>query len=264
MPLRRCFPTGLEEIRPEARKGCPEPCDICRKEDEMTTSIHSFETIVDPSEIERRSMSIIDSEVPEPRPYQGKEWEVVRRMIHTTADFDLLSRVRFHPKAIEAGQQALNDGCTILTDTQMARAGMSAWRLDLLGVRVISLVNDPRVAEEAKARGVSRSIAAIDASMEESGIRIYAIGNAPTALIRLSEHMEAGRMTPDLIVGMPVGFVNAAESKELLVQRELAPYIVIDGRKGGSALCAAVINALAEIILRERHEARIDRGERLL
>jgi len=218
----------------------------------MTPLAYDFEIVVDPKEIEERSMSIIDSEVAEPRPYQGEEWEVVRRMIHTTADFDLLSRVRFHPKAIQGGLQALNDGCTIFTDTQMARAGMSAWRLDRLGVRVVSLVNDPMVAQDAKSRGVSRSIAAIDASMSESGIRIYAIGNAPTALIRLVEYMGAGRLTPDLVVGMPVGFVNAAESKELMVKSELAPYIVIEGRKGGSALCAAVINALAEILLRER------------
>lgn len=213
-------------------------------------------------DIEAESLRIIDSEVPEPRPYQGAQWAIVRRMIHTTADFELLSLVRFHPRAVEAGLEALGAGCLIVTDTEMARAGMPRRRLDPLGCEARCLVSDPAVLARAQAEGSTRARAAVDLAVEtlvrEGRPAIWAIGNAPTALIRLLEHVRAGRTAPALIIGMPVGFVNAAESKALLMAQEavpyIAPYIAIEGRKGGSALAACAVNALAILAREARKE----------
>lgn len=203
-------------------------------------------------DIEAESLRIIDSELPEPRPCQGAEWAIVRRLIHTTADFEMATLTRFHPQSVSAGIAALKAGCLILTDTEMARAGMTPRRLTPFGVEVKCFQGEASVAARAQAEGITRSRAAVDLAVERiaavsGGPRpvIWAIGNAPTALIRLLEHVDAGRAKPALIIGMPVGFVNAAESKELLLARQDVPYISIQGRKGGSALAAATVNALA-------------------
>jgi len=203
-----------------------------------------------PGEIEKRSFEIIDAEVPEPRPFTGAKWEIARRLVHTTADFELLSLVRFHPKAVEAGLNALRSGCHIVTDTQMAKKGIPYRRLDPLGCVSVCFMNDPEVAARANRENVTRALAAVDKAAEIDGPVIYAVGNAPTALLRLLELVKRGRVAPELIVGMPVGFVNAAESKALLMEQTEIPYIAIEGRKGGSALAAATVNALAEIALR--------------
>jgi len=200
-------------------------------------------------DIETESLRIIDSEVPEPRPFAGEQWAVVRRMIHTTADFEMTSLVRFHPRAVEAGLAALSAGALLVTDTEMARAGIPERRMTPLGCRVRCLMRDPDVLALAQAEGCTRARAAVDFAVARLQPEIYVIGNAPTALLRLLEHIEAGRAAPALIVGMPVGFVNAAESKELLMAQTHVPYIAIKGRKGGSALAASAINALAEIVL---------------
>ena len=199
-----------------------------------------------PDEIEAESFRIIDSEVPEPRIFEGEKWQIVRRMIHTTADFELLDLVRFHENAIENGINALRNGATIVTDTEMAKRGMPVRRLDPLGCSVRCLMNDERVVERAHNEGITRAKAAVDIAVNEIKPKIYVVGNAPTALIRLVEHCDNGNAAPTLVVGMPVGFVNAAESKDLLMSRDI-PYIAIKGRKGGSALAASVINALAVI-----------------
>lgn len=216
-------------------------------------------TMPPPEAIETSSMAIIDAEVPEPRPFQGLEWNVARRMIHTTADFDLLQHIRFHPGAIRAGVEALSSGCLVVTDTEMARMGIPLRRMTPLGCEVRCLMNDPEAASRAKKRNTTRALAAVDLMAERltgSPYRtghgdnaIFVIGNAPTALIRLLELMDAGSITPRLIVGMPVGFVNAAESKDLLLCRTDVPYVTIQGRKGGSALAACVVNQLAEAAL---------------
>lgn len=211
----------------------------------------SLQPFFTPDAIEARSFEIIDSEVPEPRPFAGYQWEIARRLIHTSADFDLLNHLVFHPAAIKAGHAALLAGCTVFTDTEMARSGVPMRRMEPLGCTVQCLLNRKDVIASAKANGTTRAHAAMDAVQGELGGSIMAIGNAPTALIRLMEHLEAGGAAPALIVGMPVGFVNAAESKELLVAQTRIPFIVIRGRKGGSPLAAATINALAEIALRE-------------
>lgn len=207
----------------------------------MDISLQNFSR---PEEIETESFRIIDSEVPKPRPFEGGKWEIVRRMIHTTADFELLELVRFHEKSVESGVEALRNGALIVTDTEMAKRGIPVRRLEPLGCNVQCLINDSRVVERAKADGITRAKAAIDVAIDDVNPDIYVVGNAPTALIRLVEHFDAGRVAPALVVGMPVGFVNAAESKALLISRGM-PYISIEGRKGGSAIAASVINALA-------------------
>lgn len=198
-----------------------------------------------PDNIEQRSFEIIDSEVPEPRPFKGAEWVIARRLIHTTADFDLLNHILFHPQAVRAGIQAIKNGCTIFTDTEMVRSGIPGRRTSPFGCSTQCLLNKPEVINKAKETGSTRAQAAMDAAAPEIGGSIMAIGNAPTALIRLMQHIENGGMPPALIVGMPVGFVNASESKEILLAQSSVPYITIRGRKGGSPLAAATVNALA-------------------
>lgn len=207
-----------------------------------------------PEQIEQRSMEIIESEVPEPRPYVGGQWLVVRRLIHTSADFELLKLVRFHPRAVDAGVEALLSGCAIVSDTEMARAGMPVRRLDPLGCTTHCYMRDARVGQAAKERNSTRARVAVDLAVEELQPAVFVIGNAPTALLRLLELLEQGAVHPALVVGMPVGFVNAAESKELLIKHCPVPYIAIQGRKGGSALAAATLNALADMAL-QRKEA---------
>ncbi|WP_461209145.1 precorrin-8X methylmutase [Desulfocurvus sp. DL9XJH121] len=205
-----------------------------------------------PLDIERESLSIIDSEVPEPRPYAGDEWLVVRRMIHTSADFEMLDLVRFSPGAVDAGRAALARGCRVFTDTEMARCAIPLRRMTPLGCTVACLMNDPEVAERAKAQGVTRARAAVDKSAPDMAGGIVVIGNAPTALLRLLELADQGLAAPALVVGMPVGFVNAAESKALLLAQDRLPFVTIEGRKGGSPLAGCVVNALAEMVLAER------------
>lgn len=203
-------------------------------------------------DIEAESMRIIEAEVPEPRPYQGAQWLVVRRMIHTTADFELLNLVRFHPLAVQAGLDALSRGCTLFTDTEMARSGIPDRRMTALGCSVRCLMRAPEVLALSQAQGCTRARAAIDCAVSTLRPEIYVIGNAPTALLRLLEHVKAGRAAPALIVGMPVGFVNAAESKDLLIKQDGIPFIAIEGRKGGSALAACAINALADMAIAQK------------
>lgn len=204
----------------------------------------SLQNFQNPEEIERESFRIIDSEVSEPRPFSGRKWQIVRRMIHTTADFEMLDLVRFHDKSIENGINALRSGGTIVTDTEMAKRGIPVRRMTPLGCEVVCLMNDKRVVERAKSEGITRAKAAIDVAVREINPAIYVVGNAPTALIRLVELFDNGEASPSLVVGMPVGFVNAAESKALLMSRDI-PFISLEGRKGGSALAASVVNALA-------------------
>lgn len=208
-----------------------------------------LENIFEPEAIERRSMEIIDSLVPEPRPFAGEEWVVARRMIHTTADFELLEHIRFHPRAVEAGLAALRAGATIVTDTRMAACGIPPRRLVTFGCSVVSFVDDDEVAREARQRGLTRSHVAAERAAALEGPVIWAVGNAPTALLRLMGLMDEGRARPALVVGMPVGFVNAAQSKDMLMARHDVPWIAIEGRKGGSALAACTVNALAELSL---------------
>ena len=205
-----------------------------------------------PESIESRSFAIIDAEIPEPRPFRGPVWQVARRLIHTTGDPGILPDLRLPDDAVAAGTAALRRGCTVFTDTEMARYGMVPRRLDPLGVRVESLMALPGVAERAGNAGITRARAGVLTIAPRLSGAIVAIGNAPTALLALLELLDAGTPPPALIIGMPVGFVNAAESKELLHARPY-PHLTLLGRKGGSPLVAAAVNALA--VLAERHGA---------
>lgn len=213
-------------------------------------STHESQVPSHPAGIERLSFSIIDSEVPEPRPFAGGQWEIARRLIHTCADFDILNHLRFSPRAIEAGVAALRSGAVVVTDTRMCQAGIPLRRLTPLGCAVSCFMDDPDVAAKAQEQGTTRARLAVDAAARFSGPLIFAVGNAPTALLRIMELLDEGGIAPELVIGMPVGFVNALESKDMLLERTDVPFITIAGRKGGSALAAACVNALAEMALR--------------
>lgn len=205
-----------------------------------------------PQDIESRSFAVIEAEIPEPRPFSGKEWLVVRRLIHTSADFELLHLVRFHASAVQTGIDALGNGALVVTDTEMARMGISSDRLNRLGCRVVCAIRDPEVAEAAHRNGTTRAQAAVDHLASSLHKAVCVIGNAPTALLRLLALVQEGVCTPALIVGMPVGFIHAAESKEFLAQQDRVPFITIQGRKGGSALAAAAVNQLALLALAQK------------
>lgn len=197
-----------------------------------------------PDAIEQRSFAIIDAEIPEPRPFTGNAWHIARRMIHTTGDISILPHICLDEAAVYAGITALRAGCRIFTDTEMARCGMVARRLDPLSVQVQCMLTDTRVAAYAEAQHCTRAKAGVLLHKEHMHGNIVAIGNAPTALLTLLDVLNKGTPPPALIIGMPVGFVNAAESKDMLAQSPY-PHMTLLGRKGGSPLVAAVVNALA-------------------
>ena len=197
---------------------------------------------VAPAEIEARSMEIIQSELGE-RTFPAEVLPVVKRVIHTTADFDYADNLVFSPGAVEQGIAAIQGGCTIVTDTQMARSGINKRVLEKFGGEAVCFMSDPDVAAEAKARGVTRAAVSMERAARLDRTLILALGNAPTALVRACELLEEGAMKPALIIGAPVGFVNVVESKELLLTEDV-PYIVARGRKGGSNVAAAICNAM--------------------
>jgi len=195
----------------------------------------------DPLAIERESFAIIDAEAGA-HPFTAEQWPVVRRVVHTTGDFDFVNTTHFSADAIASGLAALQAGAPVYCDTNMVRAGVNKSRLATFGSELVCAVADPDVAETARAEGVTRSIVALRRGVEQ-GCRIFLIGNAPTALFELLDLCRAGKVQPALVVGVPVGFVGAAESKEVLLASDL-PQIVCRGRKGGSAIAAAILNAL--------------------
>ena len=169
---------------------------------------------------------------------------VIKRAIHTTADFDYADNLVFSEHAVKTGIEALRAGCDIVTDTQMAKAGINKTILASLGGEVHCFMSDADVAAEAKARGVTRAFVSMEKAARLQKPCIFAIGNAPTALAAQEELMEADALHPALIIGVPVGFVNVVESKELILAQHRAPYIIARGRKGGSNVAAAICNAL--------------------
>ena len=196
-----------------------------------------------PQEIEDLSFDIIAEEAGD-HGFNHEQWPVVRRMIHTSADFEYIDTVRFNKDAVQRGIDAIRSGCAIITDTNMARVGIRKKEIESFGGSVRCLIGEPEIAERAKKNGTTRALAAVDAACDTLGQGIYVVGNAPTALLRLIEHMEKGRVAPALVLGFPVGFVNAAESKDALIELDV-PYITNKGRKGGSNIAASVVNALA-------------------
>ncbi|MDI3481364.1 MAG: precorrin-8X/cobalt-precorrin-8 methylmutase [Tepidanaerobacteraceae bacterium] len=201
-----------------------------------------MEYVRDPAAIEKTSYEIIESHVDRGR-FDEREWAVVRRVIHTVADFEYADIMNFSKDAVEAGLCAMRRGCRIVTDTRMAKAGINRKALEAVGCSVKCYIDDPDVAAESGKLKITRAMASIMAAARDGRDGIFAIGNAPTALFKLLEMAEEGRIKPDLVIGVPVGFVGAAESKQALEASGL-PFILTRGRKGGSTVAVAVINAL--------------------
>lgn len=195
-----------------------------------------------PENIEKRSFEIISQLLGE-RQLPLENAAVIKRVIHTTADFDYADNLVFSPNAVQIGLNALKNGCDIVTDTQMAKSGINKRALSLLGGEVHCFIADEDVAEEAKRRKITRSAVSMEKAASLKKPCIFAIGNAPTALIALNELILDKKLSPALIIGVPVGFVNVVESKELIISSDTA-HIVARGRKGGSNVAAAICNAL--------------------
>ena len=198
-----------------------------------------------PEEIETLSFKIIDQEAG-PHDFSSDEWRIVQRMIHTSADFEYIKTVRFHPGAITAGVNAIRRGKTIVTDTNMAKAGIRKQDARRFGSTITCYINDPEVIKVSANTGKTRSEVAVDAALSVITDGIYVIGNAPTALFRLISRVKENKARPALIIGLPVGFVNAAESKAALMELD-CPYISNASRKGGSTIAASVVNALGKM-----------------
>lgn len=204
-----------------------------------------------PQEIETRSMEIIEEELGErAAAWPPEELLVVKRCIHTSADFDYGENLVFSPGAVEIALKALRNGVTIVTDTSMAAAGINKRSAAALGVEVRCFIADPDVAEEAEGRGITRSAVCMERAAALGRPVIAAVGNAPTALMRIKELADEGRFRPELVIGVPVGFVNVVEAKEMILGTDI-PHIVARGRKGGSNIAAAIVNALLYQVRRE-------------
>lgn len=205
---------------------------------------------VRPNEIEARSFEIIEGELAEKfcgREIPAEIKPVVMRVIHTTADFDYLDNLEFSENVINIACETLKSGAVIVTDTNMARAGINKTALKKLNCDVLCFMSDEDVAEYAKQKNITRAAASVDKAVSIGKPIIYAVGNAPTALVRICEHIELGNFDPALVIGVPVGFVNVVQSKKILMDSG-APYIVSKGRKGGSNVAAAICNALMYMI----------------
>ena len=195
-----------------------------------------------PGEIESRSFEII-TELLGDKKLDPRYESVIKRCIHTSADFDYADNLYFTDGVIETIQEAIKSGAYIVTDTQMARAGINKRRIEKYGGQVLCFIGDDDVAAEAKARGVTRSFVSMEKASRLDRPVIFAIGNAPTALIELYEMIKSGKYRPAFIIGVPVGFVNVEAAKDLILKTDV-PYIINRGRKGGSNIAAAICNAL--------------------
>lgn len=203
--------------------------------------------IQNPQQIEQKSFEIIQGIINEIRPnYAFKneiEEKMIKRAIHTTADFDYLDILKISERAIEKLVNALREGATIYTDTTMALSGINKTKLKALGCEVKCYIAEDRTREIAKEKKITRSMAAVEVAAKDTGKKIFVVGNAPTALYRIMELAKSKTLEPEVVIGVPVGFVGAAESKDALMQTAI-PYIVSQGRKGGSNLAAAIINSV--------------------
>ncbi len=195
-----------------------------------------------PEEIEKRSFEIIGEELGDVK-LDALQEPLIKRVIHTTADFEYLESLCFSENVVLKLQEAIRSGACIVTDTQMAKSGINKKELLRYGGEVFCFMSDEDVAQEAKRNQSTRAVASMDKAAAIGKDLIFAIGNAPTALVRLYELIEEGRLSPKGIIGVPVGFVNVVEAKELIMQADV-PYIVARGRKGGSNVAAAICNAL--------------------
>lgn len=199
--------------------------------------------IVKPMDIEKKSFEII-GEILGGRCFSPLEEPVIKRVIHTSADFDYADNLEFSPHAVETGIETIKSGCRIITDTRMAFSGINKRVLSQFGTDVDCYIDNPDVAQEAREREITRSAVCMEKAALNPQNKIFAIGNAPTALIRLYELIQEKKISPELVIGVPVGFVNVIESKELFRTCNV-PYIIARGRKGGSNIAAAIVNSLS-------------------
>jgi len=195
-----------------------------------------------PKDIERRSFEIIAAELGE-RKLPDDIRPIVMRAIHTTADFDYYDNLFFSDNVVQIALEAIRNGAVIVTDTNMAKSGVNKAALARHGCTVECFMADSDVAAAASENGTTRATASVDKAAKLGKPVIYAVGNAPTALVRLCEHIKAGSFVPKLVIGVPVGFVNVVQSKEMIIESGV-PCIVARGRKGGSNVAAAICNAL--------------------
>ena len=210
-----------------------------------------------PDQIEQRSFEIITKELGG-RIFDPLQEPVIKRVIHTTADFDYADNLVFSLGVVEHAHRLLQNSACIVTDTKMAMSGINKSALSKLGAEVYNFISDEDVAAEAKERGETRSAVAMEKAARLNRPTIFAIGNAPTALIRLYELMENDGFMPGMIIAVPVGFVNVVQAKELILSANV-PSIVAKGRKGGSNVAAAIVNALMYQMTRE-NEIKNDRN----
>ncbi len=198
-----------------------------------------------PEDIEKRSFEIITEEMGEKiKNFTEEELPIVKRVIHTTADFEYADLIKFLNNPITSAKEALSKGCKIYCDTNMIVNGLSKMILKKYNCIPYSLVSDEKVSKEAKERGVTRSIVGMEYAGKDKETKIFLIGNAPTALYKLKELIEKNEIEkPALVVGVPVGFVGAEESKEVFKSIDV-PYITIDGRKGGSTVAVSILHGI--------------------
>jgi precorrin-8X/cobalt-precorrin-8 methylmutase len=205
------------------------------------------EFIKNPTAIEDTSMEIIEAHLPMLRELPPGERNIIKRIVHTTGDPAIAELIKIHPDAVEAGLQAFRSGRPVFTDVQMLRAGINPIKLGQFGVETMCLIKDPEVVEEAKRTGKTRAMVAMAKAAPQLDGGIIAIGNAPTALFELCAMIKKGEIRPALVVGTPVGFVGAKESKEVLVETPV-PYITVVGTRGGSTIAVAALNALLKML----------------
>lgn len=199
-----------------------------------------------PMDIEKRSFEIIGEEMGDHN-FSERELKVVKRVIHTTADFEYKDLIKIDEKSIDKALSLLKSGCKIYTDTQMIKSGINKKALEKLGCEIVNYVSTEEAFKIAKEKNITRSMAAIEIAMNE-GIEFFVFGNAPTALYRLIELYKEGVAAPKFVIGAPIGFVGAAESKEELLKTDL-DNITIRGRKGGSTVSVAIVNALMYMVV---------------
>jgi precorrin-8X/cobalt-precorrin-8 methylmutase len=202
--------------------------------------------IFKPNEIEAKSFEIISGELKEHN-FDKYEEKVVKRIIHTTADFEYLDNVEFCNNALKSGFEAIKNGCNIVTDTRMVFSGINKRVVKKFGGEVICFIDDENVVNKSKETELTRSYLAMEEASKNEKNMIFVIGNAPTALIAIYDLIKSNKLKPELVIGMPVGFVNVVEAKELIKLLDV-PYIVARGRKGGSNVAAATLNAILYIL----------------
>lgn len=198
-----------------------------------------------PMEIEKRSFELIEEEMSTNPSMDIKP--IMKRVIHTTADFEYEHTLKFSPDVVAIALKAIRNGACVITDTNMVKAGINKKKLAEYGGEVYCFMADDDVYEDAKQAGTTRAVASMEKAVKLNQKLIFAIGNAPTALVRLRELVDEGKLRPELIIGVPVGFVNVVASKEMIMETNI-PYIVAEGRKGGSNVAAAIVNALLYLL----------------